>query len=206
MLEQISMLQKAREFAEKKHAGQTRKFSGEPYIYHPMAVADILYSIGAIKLAVAGYLHDTLEDTDTTKMELIQKFDLDIATIVGEVTNDPEQIKKMSKAKYMLKKMDEISEEASLLKLADMYMNIRQLSLDIQDRAFIERTVKTVAFVLLKSKKLDIAQYKKGEMDVETLDFVPLTYITMDRVIKLKRMIKSELLRLKRDLKMRKDK
>ena len=54
-------------FAAKKHGDQKRK-SGEPYITHPIAVAEILMQIGMDADTVsAGLLHDTLEDTDTTE-------------------------------------------------------------------------------------------------------------------------------------------
>ena len=59
-------------FAAKKHGDQKRK-SGEPYITHPIAVAEILMQIGMDADTVsAGLLHDTLEDTDTTEEENVQ--------------------------------------------------------------------------------------------------------------------------------------
>ena len=66
----INSLEKAFEFAKKLHNGQFR-ISEEPYIIHPMEVVKILISLRAdIHTLMAGFLHDILEDTDTTVDEL----------------------------------------------------------------------------------------------------------------------------------------
>ena len=60
-------LNMAIEFATKKHSGQLRKATAIPYILHPLEVLQILYSMRAdTNLMIAGVLHDTVEDTDTT--------------------------------------------------------------------------------------------------------------------------------------------
>ena len=64
------MIEKACVFAQEKHAGQKR-YSGEPYYTHTFEVGKLLAEIGmSTEGIVAGILHDTLEDTDTTKKEL----------------------------------------------------------------------------------------------------------------------------------------
>ena len=66
----VLVLASAIDYATEKHAGQKRK-SGEPYINHPLAVAEILIEWGMdIDTVVAGVLHDTVEDTDATLDEL----------------------------------------------------------------------------------------------------------------------------------------
>ena len=83
----IPLIKKAYYFALEKHKDQTRE-SGEPYINHPLAVAIILATLKAdVETICAGLLHDTLEDTNTSKEELIREFNINIANLVEGVTN-----------------------------------------------------------------------------------------------------------------------
>ena len=62
-------------FATMKHAGQLRKGTGDPYITHPMEVMQILSENGYCEnVIVAGILHDTLEDTKTSFIELCEGY------------------------------------------------------------------------------------------------------------------------------------
>lgn len=82
----VQLLERAVDFATKKHEGQTRK-SGEPYIIHPLAVATILVDWGMdTDTVVAGVLHDTVEDTDATLGEIEDIFGRDVAFLVDGVT------------------------------------------------------------------------------------------------------------------------
>lgn len=84
--EQVEALRKAVEFSKAKHSGQKRQ-SGEPFIIHPLAVADILIDWGMdIDTVLAGVLHDTVEDTDATLKEIEQIFGEDVAFLVDGVT------------------------------------------------------------------------------------------------------------------------
>ena len=83
----IPLIKKAYYFALEKHKDQTRE-SGEAYINHPLAVAIILATLKAdVETICAGLLHDTLEDTNTSKEELIREFNINIANLVEGVTN-----------------------------------------------------------------------------------------------------------------------
>ena len=77
---------KAYRFAEKAHTGQKRA-SGEPYITHCLEVAAILSDLGVTPtMTVAGLLHDTVEDTETTLKDIQQEFGEDISKLVDGVT------------------------------------------------------------------------------------------------------------------------
>jgi (p)ppGpp synthase/HD superfamily hydrolase len=70
-------------FASRKHASQVRKGTDIPYISHPMEVMDILRQNGCSEnVIIAGILHDTLEDTNTTPAEIENKFGGDVLSIV----------------------------------------------------------------------------------------------------------------------------
>ena len=95
----VLVLASAIDYATEKHAGQKRK-SGEPYINHPLAVAEILIEWGMdIDTVVAGVLHDTVEDTDATLDELESLFGRDVAFLVDGVT-------KVSQARAGMRSLD----------------------------------------------------------------------------------------------------
>jgi (p)ppGpp synthase/HD superfamily hydrolase len=84
----MNLISRATAFAMRKHAGQSRKYSDEPYMVHLLAVAELVSSIGASdKVVAAAILHDTLEDTATTVEELEREFGPEIASLVIEVTD-----------------------------------------------------------------------------------------------------------------------
>ena len=84
--DEIERLKVAYDFAEKAHEGQYRK-SGEPYIYHPVAVAEILLSLEMdVTTLVAALLHDVVEDTGVTLEEIKEKFGETVALLVDGVT------------------------------------------------------------------------------------------------------------------------
>lgn len=82
---------KAYNFAAQKHTNQRRKnVEASPYINHPIEVADLLAQAGVKdkKVIIAGILHDTVEDTDTTYQDLVEEFGEKIADFVMECTDD----------------------------------------------------------------------------------------------------------------------
>lgn len=86
-----NIIDKAYKFAEKKHDATGKLYGGKAFIVHPIEVAHIIKYLlidPGENLIAAGYLHDTLEDTDTTYEELVKEFNEDIAGLVREVTKD----------------------------------------------------------------------------------------------------------------------
>lgn len=121
----------AQEFATQKHSGQFRR-NGLPYIEHPKAVASHVRRVKGhshkIKdLEDAAWLHDTLEDTDTTNAEILSTFNPNVMTLVHELTSDEEELKKLGKTEYLKKKFVGISSWALLIKLADRLTNLSDL-------------------------------------------------------------------------------
>src|SRR5438552_17781848 len=91
MLPPVRLVSEAAELAARRHLGQQRKGRGdEPYINHLAEVANLLAvaTDGAdAELVGAGWLHDTIEDTETTREELAGKFGERVASLVAEVTD-----------------------------------------------------------------------------------------------------------------------
>ncbi|MBO4953722.1 MAG: bifunctional (p)ppGpp synthetase/guanosine-3',5'-bis(diphosphate) 3'-pyrophosphohydrolase, partial [Clostridia bacterium] len=82
----LSLVRQAFELAREAHKDQ-RRVSGEPYVYHPLAVAQILAEAQMDRdTIIAALLHDTLEDTNITKESLEQDFSETIAELVEGVT------------------------------------------------------------------------------------------------------------------------
>lgn len=119
---------KALRFGIDRHQGQSRKFSGLPYITHPLSVSYVLahykQSEKLNELLAAAILHDILEDTDTNFEELAEMFSPLVASLVLELTSDKHVIKKIGKLEYLKKKLVGISSYALVIKLADRLDNI----------------------------------------------------------------------------------
>ena len=121
----IHLLVRAIKFASEKHQFQKRKREHPiPYINHPIATVEILTECGVVNRNVlaAAALHDTLEDTNTSKEELEREFGKEITSIVQEVTDD-KKLDKVTRKKLQLEHARTISKEAKLVKLADKYSN-----------------------------------------------------------------------------------
>lgn len=126
----IKKLLKATAFASNKHRDQRRKDAdASPYINHPIALCDILVNEGDIAntdVICAAMLHDTIEDTDTTKEELVTAFGGKIASIVMEVTDD-KNLPKLERKRLQVEHASSISHDAKLVKLADKIANLRDI-------------------------------------------------------------------------------
>src|SRR5580692_11548273 len=92
MLPPLRLVSEAAELAARRHNGMARKGRGnEPYINHLAEVANLLSAATEgtdAELVAAGWLHDTIEDTQTSREELAQKFSERVAALVVEVTDD----------------------------------------------------------------------------------------------------------------------
>lgn len=113
-------------FARRRHndTGAVRKVSGQPYWVHPEGVALIVMKHGGSDLEIkAAMAHDVLEDTGDTFEDMVEKFGYEVASIVNEITNDKNEIKKVGKEQYISDELCRISDEALTVKLADMLYN-----------------------------------------------------------------------------------
>ncbi|HZK79065.1 MAG TPA: HD domain-containing protein, partial [Gemmatimonadaceae bacterium] len=88
----IALVLRAAEFAAHKHREQPRKGkSGRPYVGHCIEVAAMIANVGGVddaNVLAAALLHDTVEDTETTREEVLREFGPAVDSIVGEVTDD----------------------------------------------------------------------------------------------------------------------
>lgn len=153
---EVEIIKKAYEYAKTLHEGQYRQ-SEEPYITHPLNVAYILAEMHADKDTVcAGLLHDTIEDTKTTKEDIAHDFNQEIANLVDGVT-------KLAKMNFSTK---EEQNSANTRKIITGITNdVRIIIIKLADRLHNMRTIE------YKS------EFKRKENSLETMEiFVPLAY------------------------------
>ncbi|HVN92920.1 MAG TPA: bifunctional (p)ppGpp synthetase/guanosine-3',5'-bis(diphosphate) 3'-pyrophosphohydrolase, partial [Terracidiphilus sp.] len=137
--EDISLIRKAWEFCVSHHKGQTRA-SGEPYIVHPLEVAEVLVEMKLDATAVAAaLLHDAVEDTPATSQEIGEKFGDQVAHIVEGVTKidkiqfaNREDRQAENVRKMLLAMVSDV--RVVLIKLADRLHNMRTLDYLKPDR------------------------------------------------------------------------
>lgn len=123
-------------FAKCKHdeVYQKRKVTGLPYFIHPKGVALIVMKNGGTNDQIkSALLHDTLEDTHTSDEELRVCFGEHVQSLVRELTNQRYKIEEMGKETYMTEKLMSLSNEALLVKLADMLYNINDNPTETQE-------------------------------------------------------------------------
>jgi len=121
------ILNKAIHFAADAHLGGVRKGTNRPYIGHPLEVMNILNCMEADNnLMIAGLLHDTVEDTETTYMDIKNEFGFDVAALVAVHTKDPDATWEEVR-KHKIEEMDDASFRVRLLIMADMTANLRSL-------------------------------------------------------------------------------
>jgi guanosine-3',5'-bis(diphosphate) 3'-pyrophosphohydrolase len=127
----LKLLLKALGFAAHKHKDQRRRdIEASPYINHPITLANILCNEAHVtdsEVICAALLHDTVEDTDTTDVELEQEFGVAIRDIVMDVTDD-KTLGKAERKQLQIDHAAHIGDKAKLVKLADKISNLRDMA------------------------------------------------------------------------------
>jgi (p)ppGpp synthase/HD superfamily hydrolase len=129
----MDVVRKAQVYAMAAHAavGQKRKYTGEPYIVHPAEVAKIVAGVpGATPdMVAAAWLHDVVEDTGCTFTDIHMAFGIDIATLVGWLTDvsKPEDGNRAVRKAIDREHTAAAPAEAQTIKLADLISNSRSI-------------------------------------------------------------------------------
>jgi RelA/SpoT family (p)ppGpp synthetase len=130
--EQVARIREAAEFGAEAHQGQKR-LSGEPYISHPVAAAEILADLHLDADTIVGaILHDVIEDTPVAKDEIEKRFGKDVAEIVDGVT-------KLDQIKF--KSREEAQAESFRKMLLAMVRDLRVIMVKLADRTHNMRTL-----------------------------------------------------------------
>ncbi len=122
-----ALVVKAAQCADQKHKGQIRKGRDEcPYIDHLKSVAHVIAEVGGVgdpQVIAAAWLHDTLEDTETSPEELEAAFGNRVRRLVEEVTDD-KSLPKAERKQQQIQHAPKLSPDAVLIKLGDKISNI----------------------------------------------------------------------------------
>lgn len=133
-LEDTARIIRALRFAAEKHQNQTRKNQARsPYITHPIGVAGHLIDVGHVRdpdILIAALLHDTVEDTSTTFEEIKGEFGAKVEGYVREVTDD-RSLPRSERRKLQIEHAPQKSPGAAMVKLADKFYNLTDLSREI---------------------------------------------------------------------------
>ena len=128
----MELIRRALEFSTAAHAavGQKRKYTGEDYIVHPIAVSEIVAAFGGSKeMVAAALLHDTVEDTNVTREQIAEEFGWKIFKLVVELTDvtKPEDGNRATRKAIEAKRLGMASKEAQMIKLADLIDNTKTI-------------------------------------------------------------------------------
>lgn len=153
----MTNVQEALLVAREAHAGQMRKLDGLEMIVHPIEVAEILGNAGfRDEVVMAGYLHDTVEDTDLTLANIESRFGKDVARIVAANTEDKSKSWEDRKL-HTIKALEDATLEEKALVVADKLSNLRSLHRHVNSKG-------DAAFDVFKRGRSEQAWYFRGVM------------------------------------------
>ncbi len=176
----MEAIARAYDVAEKMHRGQLRK-SGEPYLIHPMAVAEILADLGMDEeTIIAGLLHDVVEDTEYTSQQLIDDFGEEVGLLVDGVTKlgslkfknkEERQVENLRKMFLAMSKDIRVL----IIKLSDRLHNLRTINYMTHDK-IIEKCRETLDIYAPLAARLGIYAMKMELEDIALKFLEPEAY------------------------------
>ena len=161
------MLDEVLKFATKAHGNQKRKYTGEPYIVHPIAVSEIVQTVPHTdEMVAAALLHDVVEDTPVTIQEIETKFGSKVAELVGWLTDisRPEDGNRKTRKALDRDHSASAPAEAQTIKLADLIDNTK--SIERYDPGFYQVYRQEKIALLDVLTKGDIALRKIAQQQV----------------------------------------
>jgi len=154
------MLERAIQFATQAHKGQFRKYTGEPYITHPLAVMEIVKGVPGHtpEMLVAAVLHDVVEDTDVSLMEIQEEFGDVVSNLVLHLTDisTPEDGNRLKRKRKDAEWYAQGSAQAQTIKVADFIDNTRDIAQNDPRFWEIYKMEKLYALDLLQEADTDL--------------------------------------------------
>lgn len=203
--DEIEEIDKAYEWARASHEGQFR-FSGQPYIIHPIAVAQILADYGMDKGSIiAALLHDIVEDTDATIGDVTERFGGEIASIVDGLTKMgkvPLSTKEEQQAENVRKMLLAMSQDIRviIIKLADRIHNLRTLSF-MRPQKRRDKAQETLEIYAPIAHRLGIRAMKEELEDLAISYLDPIAYNNIEAKLATQQKARSEYLEnIKKDI------
>ena len=181
----MAIIERAYRIAEKAHEGQTRR-SGEPYITHPVAVAEILAELGlGPKTIAAALLHDTVEDTGYSLESLREEFGEEVAMLVDGVTKlDRVKYGENAQAETVRKMIVAMSKDIRVLvvKLADRLHNARTWGF-VSPESAARKAQETLDIYAPLAHRLGIQAIKTELEDLSFAVLNPKLYVEIESLV-----------------------
>lgn len=196
--DEIDEIDEAFDWARQSHEGQLR-FSGQPYIIHPIAVAQILADYGMDKgCIIAALLHDIVEDTDATIDDVRERFGAEIASIVDGLTKMgkvPLSTKEEQQAENVRKMLLAMSQDIRviIIKLADRIHNLRTLSF-MRPQKRRDKAQETLEIYAPIAHRLGIRAMKEELEDLAISYLDPIAYNDIEVALAKQQKTRSEYL------------
>lgn len=122
------LLHEALRYAVEKHDGQDRKGTERPYAVHPVAVGRTLERYGFDdEITAAGFLHDTVEDTEATIEDIEERFGEDVASLVDGASEHDKDAPWIERKRHTLSYLEEADEDVVAVTCADKLDNVRSM-------------------------------------------------------------------------------
>jgi GTP pyrophosphokinase len=181
----VAIVERAYQVAKKAHEGQLRK-SGEPYITHPLAVAEILVDLGiGAKTIAAALLHDTVEDTEYTIEAVTRDFGPEIGLLVDGVTKlDRLKLGEDAQAETVRKMVVAMSKDIRviLIKLADRLHNARTWGF-VESESAERKARETLEIYAPLAHRLGIQTIKWELEDLSFAVLHPKLYVEIESLV-----------------------
>lgn len=168
VLQMNEFVYKAYQFAKKAHEGQTRKYTNEPYIYHPIEVMSIVSTVDHTEeMLAAALLHDVVEDCGITYEEIVKEFGVITAWYVDDLTDisKPEDGNRAKRKEIDRQHTAKASPQVKTIKLADLISNSR--SIVKHDKDFARVYIKEKELLLEVLTEGDATLYAMAKQIVE---------------------------------------
>ena len=162
--ELLELVKNAELFAKNKHAGMMKNDGMTSHSKHLEGVVNRLKSLGVIdeELLCTGWLHDIIEDTDTTFDDLFEKFGQRIAVLVMSLSKD-NTLPRKQREQFYVKKLKESSIDAKLIKLCDISTNLSDLKNSNMSKSKKLRSIKQIRryLIVIKNELIENPDYPK---------------------------------------------
>ena len=192
------LIEEAYQFALESHKSQKR-YSGDPYISHPLAVADILLNLKLdTSTIITGLLHDTLEDTLATEHEIKEKFGDEVAVLVNGVTK-LSKIETYTENKFQAENFRKLILAMSkdirvlLVKLADRLHNMRTIQFIPQEKRRHRIASETLEIYAPLAGRLGMHEFKDELEDLSFQILNPSAYSSLSTRVEYLKKDKSNL-------------
>jgi (p)ppGpp synthase/HD superfamily hydrolase len=160
-------LRLALEYADKKHEGQVRKYTGQPYIIHPMEVMSIVATVDHDEnMLCAALLHDVVEDTAATITDIVRLFGEDVGMMVESLTDISKQPDGNRAARKAIDRIHSAqgSARSKTIKLADLISNTADIVENDSNFAKVYLKEKDLLMNFLEDGDSELFERAKGQI------------------------------------------